>query len=199
MHITAIKQQVKQPDRYSVFVDGKFAFGVSAGALLELRLAEGQELTGEELSSLKKASADDKAYGNALRYAVMRPRSVWEMEFYLKRKAIDEDTAKHILERLFAGGFLDDVAFARAWIANRRLLKSSSQRKLKLELRQKHVPEPIIGQVLAEDEADEREVLRELVAKRRSRYADTTKLMQYLARQGFSYEDIKAVLEERPD
>lgn len=50
---------------------------------------------------------------------------------------------------------------------------------------------------LAEDETDERQVLRELIAKKRktSRYQDD-QLIAYLARQGFAYDDIKAAISD---
>lgn len=196
MKITAIKQQVKRADRYSVFVDGKYSFSLSEGALLEQRLASGQELDEQQLKELKEASGNDKAYGNALRYVAMRPRSEWELRDYLRRKDVDEPVAQIIVDRLTGVGLLNDLAFARAWVANRRLLKATSVRKLRLELKQKHVTEDVINQVLAEDETDERDTLRELATKKRARYPDNLKLMQYLARQGFGYDDIKAVLDE---
>jgi SOS response regulatory protein OraA/RecX len=61
------------------------------------------------------------------------------------------------------------------------------------------VPESIIDQAMREDETDERQTLRELVEKKRSRYPDKIKFMQYLARQGFGYDDIKSVLNEEED
>ena len=81
---------------------------------------------------------------------------------------------------------------------NRRLLKSISKRRLAQELRQKRISDDIIQTALNNDEADELGVLRELIAKKRlqTRYQDDLKLMQYLSRQGFSYGDIKTVLEE---
>lgn len=194
MKITSIKQQVKRADRYSVFVDEKYAFSLSEAELLRQGIASGQELTEQELASLKETSGNDKAYGNALRYVAMRPRSEWEMSTYLRRKEVDEPVADSIIQRLRAVGLLDDLAFGRAWVANRRLLKSMSKRKLQLELKQKHLSESIIDQVLREDETDERESLRELAEKKRRKYPDDTKLMQYLARQGFGYDDIKAVV-----
>lgn len=200
MKITAIKQQAKRRDRYSIFVDGAYAFSISEAGLLSLQLVSGQELTPAKLAALKQASGTDKAYGNALRYVAMRPRSVWEMESYLQRKEVDEPVAAQIIERLKQSGLLDDMSFARAWVANRRLLKSTSQRRLRQELAQKRVPETIMIAVMQEDEqTDERTVLRELVAKKQARYPDKTKFMQYLARQGFSYEDITFVLENRAD
>lgn len=196
MKITGIKQQVKRHDRYSIFVDGKYAFSLSESGLLAQGLATGQELDKSQLAKLKEASGTDKAYGNALRYVAMRPRSEWEMETYLHRKEVDEPVAEYIMERLRQSDLLNDTAFARAWVANRRLLKSTSKRRLQMELRQKRVPESVVDQVLQEDDVDERDALRELVAKKRPRYPDQTKLMQYLARQGFSYDDIKSVISE---
>lgn len=195
MKITAIKQQVKRPDRYSIYIDEKFAFGLSEQGLLESRLATGQDLDAAQVKALTATAAVDKAYGNALRYVVMRPRSIWEMQTYLRRKQIDEPVAEQIVERLTNLNLLSDEAFADAWVANRRLLKSTSKRRLRQELQQKRVAERIIDRVLQEDETDERSVLAQLIEKKRRRYADDTKLMQYLARQGFGYDDIKAALE----
>ncbi|HEX8763490.1 MAG TPA: RecX family transcriptional regulator [Candidatus Saccharimonadales bacterium] len=196
MKITAIKQQVRRADRYSVYVDEKYAFSLSESALLEQRLASGQEIDKVRLKDLKDVSGADKAYGNALRYAVMRPRSLWEMQAYLKRKKIEEPVANDIVARLTKNNLINDTHFASAWIANRRLLKSTSKRRLILELRQKHVSEHIIDAAMQDDVVSERDSLRQIVQKKHARYPDRTKFMQYLARQGFGYDDIKFVFEE---
>lgn len=197
MNITAIKQQVKRPGRYSIFVDGKYSFSLSDSALLDSRLSVGQEVSEAEVRELKQASADDKLYNNALAYAMLRPRSTWEMEQYFRRKKSNEDVAKQILNKLSIMGLLDDEAFARAWVANRRLLKATSRRKLLQELRAKRVPDDIAQRAVAEDDTDEQAILLELIARKRrqTRYQDDQKLMQYLAGQGFGYGDIKAAME----
>jgi len=200
MKITSIKQQLKRADRYSIFVEGKYSFSLSESALLQSKLASGQELTKEQVSEYKKLSADDKIYNQALRYAAMRLRSTWEMEQYLKRKNTAPPLQEKILNKLSNIGWLSDEQFARAWVANRRLLKPTSLRRLKQELRAKRVPDDIIGQVLEEDETDELDTLRDLAEKKRKlvKYQkDPLKLMQYLARQGFNYDDIKSVLNEK--
>lgn len=196
MKITAIKQQQKRADRYSVFVDDKYAFSLSESGLIDARLASGQELTGAELAELKKAAGLDKAYGLALRYVAIRPRSEGELHDYFRRKQIDKVMAEQIIQRLRDLRLVDDTAFARAWVANRRLLKSVSKRRLRLELRQKRVSSDTIDQVLQDDEGDDKQALRELIEKKRPRYPDRQKLMQYLARQGFNYDDIKSALLE---
>jgi regulatory protein len=197
MKITAIKQQERLKGRYSIFVDDKYAFSLSADALLEERLTIGQEIDEAQLKTYKKLSADDKAYGLALAYVVRRLRSRHELTDYFRRKGYDEALAAQIMEKLERLGFVDDSKFAEAWVRNRRLLKAVSKRRLTQELRQKRIADDIIDEVLAEDETDEQAVLRELVARKRrqTRYRDDQKLMAYLARQGFSYDDIKAALQ----
>jgi regulatory protein len=197
MKITAIKQQERLKGRYSVFVDEKYTFSLSEGALLDQKLHIGQELTKEQVSSYKKLSADDKAYGLTLAYVARRMRSQWELTDYFKRKGYAEELGAEIMEKLERLGFVDDEAFARSWVENRRLLKPISKRRLSQELRQKRITDEIIDQVLAEDETDELDTLRGLVVRKRrqTKYQDNLKLMQYLAGQGFNYGDIKAVLE----
>jgi len=198
MNISAIKQQERLKNRYSIYVDEKYAFSLSADALLETGLHTGQELDEAELKAYKKLSTDDKAYGLSLAYVARRMRSRWELTDYFRRKGYDEALGKQILQKLEGLRLVDDVAFAEAWVRNRRLLKPVSKRRLVQELKQKRIAEDIIEQVLNKDETDERSVLRELVARKRrqSRYQDDLKLMRYLAGQGFSYDDIKSVLQD---
>ncbi|HZM63901.1 MAG TPA: RecX family transcriptional regulator [Candidatus Saccharimonadales bacterium] len=194
MKITAITQQQKRADRYSIFVDGKYAFSLSESGLIESRLVSGQELTVAELTALKKTAGLDKAYGLALRYVAIRPRSEGELADYFRRKQVETSDAEQIMQRLRSFGLVDDMAFAKAWVTNRRLLKSVSKRRLRQELQQKRVASDIIDGALQDDEADDRQALRELIEKKQHRYPDKQKFMQYLARQGFSYDDIKSAL-----
>src|SRR5258706_15900135 len=106
MKVTAIKQQVKRPGRYSIFVDGKFAFGLSESGLISSGLASGQELDIGQLKTMKATAGLDKAYGNALRYVAMRPRSEWELADYFRRKGVDPEPAQQIRERLKGLGLL---------------------------------------------------------------------------------------------
>lgn len=198
MKITAIKQQEKLKGRYSIFVDEKYAFSLSDTALLDAKLVIGQELNEQELKEYKELSADDKIYGLVLRYLAIRPRSEWEIKTYLQRKQSPDALQEKIISKLKSNNLIDDVAFARSWVNNRRLLKPVSMRRLQLELKQKHVSDEVITEVLADDETDEKTVLKELVMRKRkqTRYQDNEKLMAYLARQGFQYGDIKDAIAE---
>lgn len=199
MKITRIVGQVKQRGRYSIFVDGAYAFSLSEPALLASGLAPGQELSQEDLAGWKRQSADDKLYGRALKYVAMRPRSVGEVRVYLQQKGASPALADLILNKLSKIGLLDDAAFARTFVASRHLHRPTSRLKLQQQLRAKHVAEEDIEQALGQEEVDEKSALHVLAEKKWkiARYRqDPQKLMRYLAGQGFSFDDIKTVVHE---
>ena len=196
MKITKITQQVKRADRYSIFVDEKYSFSLSEAALLESKLHSGQELTREQVGEYKKLSADDKLYNQTLRYVAMRPRTAWEIESYLERKGGSPSLTEQILNKLTDIGLIDDEKYAKAFVADRRLLRPTSRRKLIAELKKKRISNEYIEQAVGSEKEDEQASLAEVIAKKRRqpKYQDDLKLMQYLARQGFNYDDIKSAL-----
>lgn len=196
MKITAIKQQVKQKSRYSIYVDGSYSFSLSEAALLERRLASGQELSKHELAELTQASADDKVYNLALRYVAMRPRSEWEVNYYLQRKSVAPEASSLIVERLRNLNFIDDNAYARAFVRDKQAVKPMSTRALLQALKLKRIDNATAQAAIESELYDEDAMLRDLIVKKRrqTRYQDNTKLMQYLARQGFGYDSIKRAL-----
>ncbi len=198
MKITSIKQQVKRAGRYSVFVDGEYSFSLSESALLESKINSGHELTAQQVSDFKQLSADDKIYNQTLRYIALRPRTKWEIEVYLKRKDASPTLLESTLNKLSNVGLLDDKKYAQSFVNDRRLLRPSSRRKIVNDLRKKHIPSGIIEEVVGSESEDEQSALKSIIERKRqqTKYQDDLKLMQYLARQGFNYGDIKDALKE---
>lgn len=199
MKVTDIKQQVKRSGRYSIYFDSKYLFSLSESELMHSGIRIGKEYSSNELEKLQQTAVIDKAYMRALDYLARRMRSEWELREYLRRKDYDSPTVDIILNKLSEYNYVDDKKFAKAWIENRRLLKPTSLRRLRLELSQKHVSREVIAEVLEDDETDELAVLQDLVNKKNSqtRYQDEKKLISYLLRQGFNYGDVKEVLGRR--
>ena len=193
MKITDIKQQVKRADRYSIYVDGKYSFSLSEQELLNQGLRVGQEFKGDSFNQIQQTAVEDKAYMRALDMLARRPRSVWEMKQYLIRKGYNNNMIELILNKLSKRGLLDDNKFAELWVKNRRQLKLISKRKLLQELQQKRISNSIISSVLTAEQINDTDALKDLISKKSSlpRYQDKQKLMSYLLRQGFSYQDIK--------
>lgn len=198
MKITDIRLQKKRQDRYNIFIDEEYACSLSGGALLESGIRAGDTLSSEQKQALVQTSDQDLAYSRLLDLIARRPRSIWEAEQYLKKKGYDAGFLHDIINLLKQKSYLDDYAFTESWIRSRRLTRSISQKKLRFELQQKRIDDSIIDECMSRDEKDDAQTLQEIVAKKRkqSRYQDDTKLMRYLAGQGFYYSDIKAALDQ---
>ena len=195
MNITAIKAQVKNADRVSISVDGKYAFSLSLNELVSERLKHGLELDQAELDRLKKLSADGKLKGRALEWVLSRPHSTREFHEYLRRKKAEPDQIEQWTHEFTERNYLSDDAFA-AWRIDVRRRGGKSERAIRAELISKGVSRDVMDDQL-HDNGDEFGRLKELVAKKQrlGRYkADPAKLIRYLAGKGFGYDDIKRAL-----
>jgi regulatory protein len=213
MKITAISAQIRDPDRVNVSIDGKYRFSLDISQIVSLGVKNGQEIDEERLAELERESEFGKSYTRTLEYCLMRPHSAREVRDYLykktmarkyktrkgevkQREGVSSSVADRVFDRLVERGYIDDTAFARYWVDNRNQAKGISRRKLVNELRTKGVDTRIIEQALIASERNEQEELAKIISKKRARYPDNQKLMLYLARQGFSYDDIKTALSE---
>lgn len=214
MKITAITIQARNPNRVNISVDGRYRFSLDVFQVGELGLKLGQEYSDEELAELEQESQFGKLYARALEYCMARPRSIRETKDYLwqktrttryksrktgeikEREGVSQAVADRVLERLIDKKYLDDERFAQFWIENRFMTKGISSKRLKLELAKKGVDKNIIEVAMGESARNDRDELQKIIAKKRSRYPNEQKFIQYLARQGFSYDDIKSALSE---
>lgn len=192
--ITALQAQKKNKERVNVYIDGRFAFGLAAIEAVKLR--HGQKLSDEEIAALRERDETHQAHEAALRYLDYRPRSVDEIRRHLKGKSVEPDVIDEIVERLAQVGLLDDRAFARYWLENRNDFRPRGERALRMELRQKGVPDDIIDEVLAEGHSeDEAAYQAALTQARKIRTTDPRefrrKLEAHLVRRGFSYDSAR--------
>lgn len=108
-----------------------------------------------------------------------------------------ERVASRALRKLQQKAYVDDEAFAGWWVENRQLSKGVSRRKLTAELRSKGIHADIIAQTLEKTDRTDDQELRKVIAKKHRRYAgDRQKFVQYLVRQGFSYDDVVSALND---
>ena len=197
MKITAIKQQVKNPERVSVFVDEKYSFSFSLDELVKYKIAKDQELSAGDVKKFKKLSDDGKLRQRCLEWLLNRPHSTREFKDYLYRKKADPDLTQKFIEEFTTRGYLDDVKFA-SWFIDLQARKNKSQRAIRMKLIRKGISGEALDTALEAEPIDEEAALRELIAKKRtlSRYqADPLKLKRYLVGQGFRYDLIKRLLD----
>lgn len=207
MKISAITIQARDKNRVNVSVDGKYRLSLDVFQLGDLGIKMGKEYTEAEIIALEEESQFGKLYTRALEYCLMRPHSQKELRDYLYRKTRDtpmktggmrKGVSVQLTERVFdhldLKGYISDEKFASFWIENRNLRKGSSKRKLSAELSAKGVDRQISDKYLLETERDDSTELQKIITKKQPRYTDNQKFMSYLARQGFSYDDIKLAL-----
>lgn len=103
----------------------------------------------------RRAAVDDPAVvlEAAARFLEARPRSVLEVRRRLGDAGYRADLVDGAVERLVALGYLDDVAFARAWVESRDRAHPRGARALRDELRRKGVSAEDVEAALAAREA----------------------------------------------
>lgn len=211
MKITSISAQAKNQNRVNVMVDGAYRFSLDVFQIADLGIRVGKDYSEQELVELETESQFGKLYARTLEYTMIRPHSAREVRDYLWRKTrttkyksrqgeikeregVSQAIADRVFERLIEKGYIDDEKFARFWVENRNQRKGSSARKLQSELQAKGVESSTIDAALTNSSRSDEDELAKIIVKKRVRYPDEQKFIQYLARQGFSYEDIKQAL-----
>jgi regulatory protein len=200
MKITSIKQQTKNPERVSIFVDCKYTFSLSLDELATHKIKNGQELSEAEVKKYKKISEDGKMKARALAWILGRPHSTREFRDYMFRKKADKDLTEQLIEEFTNKNYLNDVKFAE-WFTELKQRAGKSNRQVQAELFKKGISRQIADEVMQEQGTDEQERLRVVVEKKlkTARYRqDPLKLKQYLARQGFGYQEIEESLKNKP-
>ena len=196
--VTDIRQAVKNQNRVNVFVNGKYAFSLDLAQLVDLKLKIGKEITEDELAEYKRLSEFGKLYQRTLEWVLTRPRSVKETEDYLYKKIYEKKLEKNylnnIIEKLKSRNYLDDEKFAEWYVENRFVKKGVSERRLRMELMKKGIGGEAVEKALRGSGRNDEEEVRKIIAKKRARY-DDEKLIQYLCRQGFSYELVQNLVQ----
>ncbi len=194
MNITALKEQIKNPNRVNVFVDGKYSFSLTITEVIDYKVHIGNELDEAGLQTLKKVSTDGKVRMRAYEWLMGRPHSIREFKDYLRRKKVEPDLIEKLIEEFTTKKILNEQHFAE-WFSERAGRKHKSQRMMQNELRGKGIDASTI-QLLDRHEGSDAEALQALITKLtgRPRYADQARLIRYLQGKGFGYGDIKDAL-----
>lgn len=210
--------------RWLVWLEDGCLVRVEEGDVVSLGLYTGKELTQAESEALAAAEKRGQMDRRAVALLTARPMSRKELEDKLstpvrrrkkpgreeiqpapealerERERLAED-ARRTAERMEGLGLLNDQEYAKT-VARHYAAKGYGPRKLREELYRRGVPREFWEDALAQWEARP-DQLDELVS-RRLRGAEPTqenlkKTSDYLARRGFSWEEISAALERYKD
>jgi regulatory protein len=177
----------------ALHVDDEYVCVVSESLVARRHLFKGRELDDADVAEIRAASSAERVMGDAYRLLGHRARSREELRRRLLAKEHDENAVRDALERLAADGFLDDAAFARSYVADKRRLESWGAERIRRGLRELGVDAAVIDEVLgAEGEEAGVELDRALTVLRRRGApelpleAARRRAFQALQRRGFS-------------
>lgn len=114
---------------------------------------------------------------------------------------ITPEMIQEVISRLESQSYINDQDFARYFIENRHQNKGISTKRLIQELKIKGIDNDIIEQAMFDQGTgnlfrDEEVEIEKMIKKQLRKTSDRQKIIAYLARQGFSYDLIKAKLDQ---
>ncbi len=148
------------------------------------------------------SSSDDVLKRAKLR-AMHLLNTMGRTEYQLRQKLVHDLYPEDVIEQAIAYvksfGYINDKEYARSYIDSRKDKKS--RKELYMQLSQKGVDKELLEEVFDEyyDSVDSQTAIRKLLDKKKydpeqSSPKDTQKILGYLMRKGFSYEDIRQVI-----
>lgn len=201
MKITDITPQRKN-DRVNIFIDNKFAFGLSLEIKLNYNLKTNMEIDDDFVENILKEEEYKKAINASLNFLSYRQRSEKEMRVKLKEKGYEDNYIEKAISYCKSLGYIDDESFATSFIKDKIKLNKLGKHRIKLELIQKGIERDIIDKLLSEDEEDEYNRALELAQKKYPSYKNDgrdkiyRKLGGFLQRKGYSFDIVNSILKE---
>lgn len=202
--VTALEADPRKPGVVRLHADGRPYCAVPAEALARAGVGIGTPLTPERLHLLGGLADEEGAYRTLLQALGRRPFARADLGRRLARKGHRPEAVEAALDRATASGLLDDAAFARGFVEIRagrgrgpaRLLRDL----LALGVERRHIDAALAAQW---PEGTDRSAMPRALAARRARQlgalprdAKRRRLVAYLARRGFSGDEVRQAVRE---
>lgn len=201
MTITKIEKQVNNQKRYSIYIDEKFAFGVSEEDLIYFKLKENSEITEQRYNYIMEYVIYTKAKDKAYKFLGYKARSEKEVRDKLTKENYPQEIIDRIIELFKHYNYINDENYTKAYINNRIKFKPQAKRMLKYELAQKGIDSDTIENIIDSSNIDETDIAINLLQKRLKNKKDIEqkekqRIYNYMLRRGFDYETINKAFKE---
>ncbi len=199
MKITDIQKQKHNSKRYSIFIDGEFAFGLDEIDVLYYKLLNTSEISEEKLNYIKENVLFSKARDTAVKYLSFKSRTKKEIVLKLEEKDYPKDIIEKVIKLLEKYNYINDYNYAGSFLRDKFNLNGFGIERIKYELKQKGISEEITQKVIEDNPLNETEKAAELVRRKYGEYnfdiKERRKIAGFLQRRGFSYDTTKAVFD----
>jgi regulatory protein len=170
-------------------LDGKAWLRVEPEVLLELEVADGDEIDDNRRGAVESALARARARLFVVRSLAVRMQSTAELERKLAARDVPPGIAREAIERAAGYGYVDDAALA-GQLARGMRARGYGRRRAEQKLRSRGLSGALAEAALAETYDagdDESAIAREALGRRAvASDADRKRAIAYLARRGFS-------------
>ncbi|MEP7146628.1 MAG: RecX family transcriptional regulator [bacterium] len=202
MEITKIEKQKKFKNRYNIFLDNQFAFGLFEDTILKFGLRTGDKPEEPILKEIREF--DEFGYGKKIAYSFLsyKQRSKKEIIKKLSQKKISSATIEKITDLLENQKYVDDKIYAKNFLEDRLTHKPVGKRLARLKLLEKGIEKEIAENIIEENYSGEKEfeLANEVLKKyqKKIRYKDDadkkSKCYRFLISKGFEFEVVSRVL-----
>jgi regulatory protein len=202
--ITQITEQKRRPNRRSVFLDGKFAFGCNINVVAKFKLHEGMKVSTEQVEAIQNGAVRQECFDKAIRFLERRLHSRSELRTKLMRDEFGAALIDSVLDQLTELGYVNDQRFATDKAESAAKYKHHGRNRAMLELAKKGVPRETARQAVEHvyEAHDSAAMARDLAQKKMRSLSKLDpqvakrRLYGMLLRRGFDYDTIKPVVEE---
>lgn len=201
--ITKIEIQKRNKERVNIYLDGEYAFSISAELVYKENLKVKDVVDTDKL----KAVADKEAYirckNSALKIIERSYKTEKEVVEKLQMKGYEERHIKASIQFLKEYKFLNDDYYAEAFIRDK--MNSKGSVRIKQDLIKKGIPRDVIEEKLgAIDKSNEKDIAKELAEKKlrvikkseHDTYKISGKLYRFLISKGYTYDIVKEVVKD---
>jgi regulatory protein len=197
MKITGIEK--KSGTRYTLYVDGEYFYIFDLEILADYHVKEGMEVDDSFLQELKWKADERKAKERAFYLLSYRDHSEKELYDKLCKNVCAEIAAKTVA-KMVELGLLNDENYAQKLARYYLEQKHWSYRKSLFEMKHKGISGELAEDALQSCEVSAYDQIMALVEQKYYRYLGdqkgNQKVMNALARLGFSYGDIRSVIQD---
>lgn len=149
--ITAISQTKR--GRFSLEIDGEFAFSISADELLEYGIFRGMVMSQFEIEDLRRVSGIDRCKAKAAMFLSLRDHSTGELIQKLTR-TFDIETSQMVVDELVSDGLVDNFRFGILWAKELFEVRMYGPLRVRNELIKRGLSKEETNDVLSELELD---------------------------------------------
>jgi regulatory protein len=204
MRITGVEQQKKDKNRYSIYLDGEFQFGLYDDTLLKYGLRTGDKLDENKINEIRLY--DEYNYGKKIAYSYLsyKQRSRKEIEKKLKSKKISLPSIEKIIDWFTELKYINDDAYAKMLIEGKLRRKPIGKRMLEQKLKLAGIGKESAERAIKENYSKETELKKasELLEKyiKKTRFKNGQdikgKCYKYLISRGFDGETAQMAWQE---